>query len=90
MSQAAEPTSVDAASLRDFVAGHLGVPGDDLAPDALLLEDLGLDSLTVLELGMALEERYGVTLDDATLGGIHSYGDLVRAVLAGTGGTAAG
>jgi acyl carrier protein len=43
---------------------------EDVAPDEieteapLFVEGLGLDSIDALELAMALEERYGVTIDD--------------------------
>ncbi|MGC0151698.1 phosphopantetheine-binding protein [Chromobacterium vaccinii] len=47
---------IDALNLEDITA-------DDIASDAALFgEGLGLDSIDALELGLALQKRYGVTL----------------------------
>ena len=40
------------------------VTPDDIAPDeALFVEGLGLDSIDALELGLALQKRYGIQLE---------------------------
>jgi len=52
---------------------------DDLGPDAQLA-DLGLDSLAVADLAVALEERFGVRLADADATGLRSVGDVVSAL----------
>ena len=39
-------------------------PEDIVTEDALFVEGLGLDSIDALEIAMALEERYGVSLED--------------------------
>lgn len=41
-----------------------GITPDDIEPDAALFGDgLGLDSIDALELGLALQKRYGIKLD---------------------------
>jgi acyl carrier protein len=71
--------------LTNLVAKTLKVSPDQLRPEADLVTDLGADSLAVVELMMALEERLGVRIDDAEIEGIRTFGDalsLVRAKLA--------
>ncbi len=69
-------------SLRALLAERLGVPAAGVSADTLLLEDLGVDSLALIELTMAVEARYGVTLPDDRMARVHSVADLA-ALLAG-------
>src|SRR5882724_3841567 len=71
--------------LTNLVARTLKVSPDQLRPEADLVTDLGADSLAVVELMMALEERLGVRIDDDEAEGLRTFGDalsLVRAKLA--------
>ncbi|MDP9240662.1 MAG: acyl carrier protein [Actinomycetota bacterium] len=68
--------------IRAFVAAHLDVPSDRLTDRVLLGEELAVDSLAAIELAMALEEEFGITLTEDVMAGVHTYGDLERAVLA--------
>jgi len=63
----------------------LKVSPDQLRPEADLVNDLGADSLAVVELMMALEDKLGVHIDDEEAEGLRTFGDalaLVRAKLA--------
>ncbi len=53
-----------------------------VTPDSRLGEDLGLDSLAQVELAMALEEVYDVTLDDDVASRIHTVREAAEAVCA--------
>jgi acyl carrier protein len=66
------------------LAEVLGTELKDATEDTLLFEDLGLDSTTVLELLMTVEERLGVELDSDSLEQQHfrSVGTLSGFVLA--------
>ena len=71
--------------LTNLVAKTLKVAPDQLRPEADLVTDLGADSLAVVELMMALEERLGVRIADEEAEGVRTFGDalsLVRAKLA--------
>ena len=51
----------------DILLEHLGVDEEEITHDARLVEDLGADSLDLVELGMAFEEELGLpqnSLDD--------------------------
>ena len=50
--------------VRQIVAEQLGVAPDEITPRAHILEDLGADSLDVVELVMALEEEFGLEIND--------------------------
>ncbi|MDQ6650042.1 MAG: phosphopantetheine-binding protein [Actinomycetota bacterium] len=80
--------------VRALVAAQLDVDPRRLTPAALLGEDLGVDSLAAIELGMLLEDEFEISLPDEVLNGVHTYGDTVAVVRerAGTAldGTAAG
>lgn len=56
--------------LKTLVIESLGledITPDDIASDAQLFGDgLGLDSVDALELGLALQKRYGITIDPET------------------------
>jgi NADH dehydrogenase (ubiquinone) 1 alpha/beta subcomplex 1 len=49
-----------------------------VAPSASFEKDLGLDSLDVVELVMALEEEFGIEIPDAEADKIASIGDAVN------------
>ncbi|WP_238700430.1 acyl carrier protein [Helicobacter pylori] len=49
-----------------------------VTPEAKFVKDLGVDSLDVLELIMALEERFGVEISDEQAEKIVNVGDVMR------------
>ena len=63
-----------------------------LTPDSRLHQDLGLDSLGWMDLGLGLRDQAGIELDDAAIGRVETVRDLLQeviqadpAVIAGTG-----
>jgi len=72
-------------ALTTLTARTLKVSPDQVRPEADLVNDLGADSLAVVELMMALEDKLGVHIDDEEAEGLRTFGDalaLVRAKLA--------
>ncbi|MBL8142764.1 MAG: acyl carrier protein [Acidobacteria bacterium] len=53
-----------ADKVKSIIVENLGVDEDEVTPDASFQEDLGADSLDVVELVMALEEQFGVEIPD--------------------------
>ncbi len=50
--------------LKKLVAERLGIDEKDIKPGASFTEDLGADSLDLVELMMALEEKFGIEIPD--------------------------
>ena len=64
--------------LRDVVAEELGVSPDEIKPEARFIEDLGADSIGLMELVMKLEEEFGIKIPDEDVEKISTVGDAVK------------
>lgn len=62
--------------VRALVATQLGVEEAEVVPQASILDDLGADSLDVVELVMALEEAFDIEVPDEDVEGIRTVGDV--------------
>ena len=63
-----------------IIAEQLGVEVAELVPEANLLDDLGADSLDVVELTMALEEEFTIQVPDEDLENIRTVKDTINYV----------
>jgi acyl carrier protein len=61
--------------VKKIVVEHLGVEEDKVTPDASFIDDLGADSLDIVELVMAFEEEFGVEIPDDAPEKINTVGD---------------
>jgi acyl carrier protein len=60
-----EGTSMEVESkVKEIIVQQLGVDAEKVTPDASFVDDLGADSLDVVELVMAFEEEFGVEIPD--------------------------
>jgi acyl carrier protein len=59
-----------------LVANQLGVEREELVPEAHILDDLGADSLDVVELVMALEESFHIVVPDEDVERLQTIGDV--------------
>jgi acyl carrier protein len=50
--------------LRKMIADQLGVPEEDVVPDASFIDDLNADSLEMVDLIISLEEEFGIQVSD--------------------------
>jgi acyl carrier protein len=62
--------------IRELVSEQLGVERTDVLPEASILDDLGADSLDVVELVMALEEAFDIEIPDEAIEGMRTIGDV--------------
>lgn len=62
----------------EIIADQLGVEADKITPDAKFIEDLGADSLDVVELIMAFEEEFGIEIPDEDAEKIQTVGDVIN------------
>ena len=56
--------SETADRVKKIVGEHIGVEADKVTEDASFIDDLGADSLDIVELVMAFEEEFGVEIPD--------------------------
>ena len=66
--------------LREMIAKELAVDDGEVKAEAHLQDDLGGDSLMLVELAAAISDRYGVDLDADDLVDVGSFGELVTLV----------
>jgi len=64
--------------VKEVVAEQLGVNIDEIKEDSKFVEDLGADSLDVVELVMALEEKFDIEIPDESAEGIATVTDAVK------------
>ncbi|HKD65196.1 MAG TPA: acyl carrier protein [Candidatus Binataceae bacterium] len=63
--------------VREIISEQLGVAANEVTPEASFIEDLGADSLDIVELVMALEEEYGMEISDEDAEKIRTVKDVV-------------
>jgi acyl carrier protein len=68
------------SKVRDIIVEQLGVNAEQITNDAKFIEDLGADSLDVVELVMAFEEEFGIEVPDDEAEKLVTVGDVVRYV----------
>ena len=67
-----------AEKVKKMIVEQLGVNESEVQPDAKFIDDLGADSLDIVELVMALEDEYGIEIPDEDAEKIQTVGDAVR------------
>jgi acyl carrier protein len=50
--------------VKQIIADQLGIDEDEVVPDASFIDDLGADSLDIVELIMAFEEEFDLEIPD--------------------------
>ena len=76
---AATSADTSATEIRHLVAKSLGAP-DDAIRESTSLRDLGVSSLDLVVLVMAIEERFHIEFEPADLDRLRTFGDLVNRV----------
>jgi acyl carrier protein len=71
-----------AAAVRDVLVLHLGSEETRITDDARLIEDLGADSLDVVELMMSFEEKFDIDIPNDVATKIVTVGDAVEFIKA--------
>lgn len=64
--------------VKEIVAKELEVDVKQLTPEAKFIEDLGADSLDIVELVMALEEEFGLDIPDEDADKLKTVGDAMN------------
>lgn len=66
----------------EVIVEQLNADEADVTLEASFIDDLGADSLDIVELVMALEESFGVSIPDEEAEGIKTVGDAVDYITA--------
>ncbi len=67
-----------AEKVKKMSVEQLGVNESEVVPEAKFIDDLGADSLDIVELIMALEDEYGIEIPDEDAEKIETVGDAIR------------
>ncbi len=66
--------------IQAMLAEALNVSADKVTPDAKIVDDLGADSLDVVELLSQLEEEYGIIIPDDEAESLVTVADVANAI----------
>ncbi|MEM5788932.1 MAG: acyl carrier protein [Syntrophobacteraceae bacterium] len=70
--------TAEESKIIDIIANQLGVDKDMVTPQANIVDDLGADSLDVVELVMALEEAFDMEIPDEDAEKIRTVQDIFQ------------
>ncbi|OUN36609.1 MULTISPECIES: acyl carrier protein [unclassified Faecalibacterium] len=69
---------MDFEKVKEIIVETLSCDADKVTMEATLTEDLEADSLSAVELSMALEEAFGIAIADEDLPNMKTVGDLYK------------
>ena len=65
--------------MQDLIAEQFAIDADEISMDSSFVDDLGADSVDLVELVMAMEEEFDIgEIDEEDLSGLKTVGDCVR------------
>lgn len=73
----AEKTNSTLEKVRDIISKQLSVKPENVKDDSNIAEDLGADSLDLVEILMALEDEFGISIPDEAIPQIKTIKDVV-------------
>ena len=66
-------------TMQDLIAEQFAIDADEISMDSSFVDDLGADSVDMVELVIAMEEEFNVgEIDEDDLTGLKTVGDCVR------------
>ena len=63
--------------VKSIIVDQLGVTDDQVTPEAKFIEDLGADSLDTVELVMAFEDEFGISVPDDEAEKLQAVQDVI-------------
>ncbi len=64
--------------IKEIVADQLDVNQEEIAPESSFVDDLGADSLDLTELIMAMEDEFGLEIDDEEAQELRTVQDVIN------------
>ncbi|HLN69483.1 MAG TPA: acyl carrier protein [Streptosporangiaceae bacterium] len=74
--------------LGEIVEEIAGVPADEVTPNKSFVDDLDIDSLSMVEIAVAAQDKFGVEIPDDQLKDLTTVQDVVNYVAKHAGGSA--
>ena len=68
------------AGLVEIIDEIAGVPADEVTPDKNFVEDLDIDSLSMVEIAVAAQDKFGVEIPDEQLKDLKTVQDVINFV----------
>jgi acyl carrier protein len=69
-----------ARMVEEILARELDVRRDQLTPDTMLVDDFGADSLTLIQIAMAVEDQFDLSIPDERWESVRTVGDVFEAL----------
>lgn len=63
--------------VRDILAEQFEIDSSEITLDTNIIDDIGADSLDIVELIMAVEDNYGISINDEDAAGLTTVGKIV-------------
>ena len=64
--------------IKEMIVDQLDVEAEEVTMDASIQDDLGEDSLDIVDLVMAVEDEFEVKIEDDVVEGMKTVGDIVK------------
>jgi acyl carrier protein len=64
--------------LQKIIAEQLEIEISEITPESNIVDDLGADSLDIVDLVMSIEDDFGIEVPDEALEDIHTIDDMVK------------
>ena len=65
------------AGLSEIIYEIAGVPADEVTPDKTFVDDLDIDSLSMVEIAVAAQDKFGVEIPDDQLKDLKTVQDVI-------------
>lgn len=64
--------------LKEIICDQLDIDPENVTEESLIIEDLGADSLDIVDIVMTIEEEFNVEVPDDAIEQIRTVGDVVK------------
>lgn len=66
--------------VKQLIADQLYISADEVSAESKFVEDLGADSLDIVQMLIAMENEFGVSFDDDELTAVKTVADAIRLI----------